>query len=73
VDSILRSIARSPIAELPVDFSRLHAFRAEYFPASGPKPWLDRDDWSQKIEAFPAEQAALCRQVGRNWLRHPSP
>jgi len=62
VDSILRALARPRIAEVPVDFSRLPAYRAEYFPVSGPKPWLDRDDWSRKIEALPAEQAALCRQ-----------
>ncbi len=62
VTSILRFLAGRPIAEQPVDFSRLPAYRAEYFPDSGPKPWLDRDSWSQQIEALPAEQAALCRQ-----------
>ena len=62
VDSILRSIARPRIAELPVDFSRLPAYRAEYFPDSGPKPWLDRDDWSRQIATLPADQAELCRQ-----------
>jgi hypothetical protein len=45
-----------------VDFSRLPAYRVEHFPDSGPKPWLDRDDWSRQIDALPAEQAALCRQ-----------
>ncbi len=72
VDSILRVIARSPIAEQPVDFSRLPAYRFEYFPDSGPKPWLDRADWSQQLEALPAQQAALCRQWAENWLRHPA-
>jgi hypothetical protein len=62
VDSILRSLARPRIAELPVDFAQLPAYRAEYFPDSGPKPWLDRDGWSQQIEALPAEQAEFCRQ-----------
>ena len=62
MDSILRVIARSRIAEQPVDFSGLSAYRFEYFPDSGPKPWLDRDGWSQQLEALPAEQAALCRQ-----------
>jgi hypothetical protein len=62
VDSILRSVARPRIAELPVDFSRLPAYRAEYFPDSGPKPWLDRDDWSAQIAALPSGQAELCRQ-----------
>jgi hypothetical protein len=53
VDSILRALARPRIAELPVDFSRLPAYRAEYCPDSGPKPRLDRDGWSQQIEALP--------------------
>jgi hypothetical protein len=61
VDSILRALAPPRLAGLPVDFSRLPAYRAEYFPGSGPTPWLDRDDWSRKIEALPAAQAALCR------------
>src|SRR5258706_12608515 len=60
VDSILRALARHRIAELPVDFSRLPAYRAEYFPDSGPEPWLDRDGWSGQVEALPVEQAALC-------------
>ena len=62
VDSILCALARSRIAEQPVDFFRLPAYRVEHFPDSGPKPWLDRDDWSQQIEALSAEQSALCRQ-----------
>lgn len=66
MESILRALARPRIAELPVDFSQLPAYRAEYFPDSGPKPWLDRDGWSQQIEALPAEQAALCRQWAEN-------
>jgi hypothetical protein len=66
VDSILRILARPRIAELPVNFSRLPAYRAEYFPDSGPKPWLDRDSWPQQIEALPAEQAALCRHWTEN-------
>jgi len=61
VDSILRVLPRRRIADLPLNFSRLPAYRAEYFPDSGPKPWLDRDNWSQQIETLPAEQAALCR------------
>ncbi|HVN05185.1 MAG TPA: phytanoyl-CoA dioxygenase family protein [Bryobacteraceae bacterium] len=61
VDSILRRFARPSIAELPVDFAHLSAFRAEYFPDSGPKPWLDCDNTSQRLEALPPEQAELCR------------
>jgi hypothetical protein len=62
VDSILRALPRPQIAELPVNFSRLPAYRAEYFPDSGPKPWLDRDSWPQHIERLPSEQAAVYRQ-----------
>jgi hypothetical protein len=62
VDSILRALPRPQIAELAVDFSRLPAYRAEHFPDSGPKPWLDRDSWPQDIEHLPSEQAAVCRQ-----------
>ncbi len=62
VDSILRALARPSIAELPVDFSRLPAYRAEHFPDSGPKPWLDSDDWPRRIEPLPAEPATLFRQ-----------
>ena len=62
VESILRVLASPLIAETPVDFSRLPAYRAEYFPDSGPKPWLDRDNWSEQIKALPAEQVAICRQ-----------
>ena len=61
VDSILRAVARSRIAERPVDFTRLPAFRAEHFPDSGPKPWLDREGWPEQIDSLPAERAALCR------------
>lgn len=61
MDSILRALFRHKIAELPLDFSRLPAYRAEFFPDSGPKPWLDHDDWRREIEALPAEEAAICR------------
>lgn len=62
VDSILRAFARPGIAEIKLDFSRLPAFRAEHFPDSGPKPWLDSDHWPKLLESFPAGEAALCRQ-----------
>jgi hypothetical protein len=62
VDAILRALTRPRIADLSVDFSRLPAYRAEYFPDSGPKPWLDGDGWSRQIEVLPAEEAALCRR-----------
>jgi hypothetical protein len=61
IDSILRKVARSRIADRRVDFARLPAFRAEHFPASGPKPWLDRDEWPQGIEPLDADQKRLCR------------
>jgi hypothetical protein len=62
LDSILHVFARPRIADQPVNFSRLPAYRAEYFPDSGPRPWLDRDDWSTQVDAMPAEQASFCRQ-----------
>lgn len=62
MESVLRAFARPRIAELPVDLSRLPAYRAEYFPDSGPKPWLDGDGWSRQIESLPPGESALCRQ-----------
>ena len=61
IESVLRLFAPPPIAEVPVAFSRLPAYRAEYFPDSGPKPWLDRDDWAERIEGIDADRAELCR------------
>ncbi len=45
-----------------MNFRRLPAFRAEHFPDSGPKPWLDGGDWADRIAGLPEEDAALCRQ-----------
>jgi len=70
VDSILRKVARARIADRRVDFTRLPAFRAEHFPDSGPRPWLDNnepdnDAWSKRVDSLPCESAALCR----NWVK----
>jgi ectoine hydroxylase-related dioxygenase (phytanoyl-CoA dioxygenase family) len=62
VDSILRAFAGSGMADVPVDYSRLPAFRAEHFPDSGPKPWLDQDDWRERISKLPQPEAEICRQ-----------
>ncbi len=62
IDSILRLLAGRPIADIPVDYARLPAYRAEYFPDSGPKPWLDRDDWSDRLQALSHAEADVCRE-----------
>lgn len=66
LDSILRTLARPSIAKVPVDFRHLPAYRAEYFPDAGPKPWLDRNDWAMQIHSLSAAEAALCRQWAEN-------
>src|SRR5215471_15787621 len=71
VDSILRKVARSRIADTRVDFTRLPAFRAEHFPDSGPRPWLDNNDlddsdWTRRLDSLPVGSATLCRQ----WAEH---
>jgi hypothetical protein len=54
-------------AEQPVNLAKLPAFRAEHFPYSGPYPWLDRPDASERIEQkleageISAEEARQCR------------
>ena len=57
--------------EKPVDISALGELRAEKFPYAGPYPWLDRDDWPERIaakvkagELSPAE-AELCAHWAR--------
>ena len=65
LDSILHAFAGSGIADVKVDYSKLPAFRAEHFPDSGPKPWLDGDTWTQGIESLPAAHADLCRALQR--------
>ncbi|MDE3198050.1 MAG: phytanoyl-CoA dioxygenase, partial [Acidobacteriota bacterium] len=63
---------RTSIADLPVRTSRLPAFRAEYFPDSGPYPWLDRDDAEQQIPArlerqeISSAEADMCRYWAAN-------
>jgi hypothetical protein len=54
-------------ADKPVKTSRIPAFRAEHFPASGPFPWLDRPDAFEEIERrlergeISVYEADLCR------------
>ncbi len=38
-------------AEIPVDLARIPSFRREFFPDSGPSPWIDRKDALQQIAA----------------------
>lgn len=59
-------------ADEPVAVRRLPWFRREQFPASGPTPWLDRDDAEERIEELLATgelstaEAALCRAWRRD-------
>jgi phytanoyl-CoA dioxygenase PhyH len=63
---------RNSFAEHKVDLRRLESFRAEYFPASGPAPWLDRADAEEQIEAglrdgrLSAAEAEACRHWAEN-------
>jgi len=41
---------RKLFAEQPVNLSKLPSFRAEYFPQSGPHPWLDGPGAFDRIE-----------------------
>ncbi len=59
-------------AEQPLKLSAIPAYRAEFFPYSGPYPWLDRPDADERIEEKLAsgeltfEQAAQCRFWAEN-------
>ena len=54
------------VAAPAFDLRDLPAWRAEHFPASDMKPWLDVDEWAQRIDdharskRITAEEAALC-------------
>lgn len=67
-----RGAGDAPLAERPIDVSRLRDLRAHYLPASGPVPWLDRPDAEERIaerEArgeLSAEQAERCRRWSRD-------
>jgi hypothetical protein len=69
---LLTDMAWNSFADKPVRTSRLPAFRAEHFPASGPFPWLDRPDALEEIEArlargdISAADADLCRRWARD-------
>jgi hypothetical protein len=53
-------------ADKPLNTSKLPAFRAEHFPYSGPYPWLDRPDASDRIDARPDLTTAEKEQC-RHW------
>ncbi len=63
---------RGLFAERPVQISKLPAFRAEYFPYSGPYPWLDGDDAFERIDdvlqsgEISLQEAEKCRY----WSQH---
>lgn len=55
------------IADVPVDLEAMPQYRGEFFPESGPKPWIDRPDalavLDQKVasKAIAPDQAEICR------------
>ncbi len=59
-------------ADQPLHISKLPAFRAEHFPYSGPYPWLDLPDASERIadklqsREITREEAAQCRYWSEN-------
>ena len=63
---------RKLFAEQPVNLSKLPSFRAEYFPRSGPHPWLDGsgalDQIEQKLKTgtVTQEEAEQCRFWANN-------
>jgi len=63
---------RGLFAEQPLQISKLPSFRAEHFPYSGPYPWLDQPDASDRIESklrqgeIDGEEAAQCRYWAAN-------
>jgi Phytanoyl-CoA dioxygenase (PhyH) len=60
-------MAFGSFADQRVKISKLPTFRAEYFPYSGPYPWLDQPDAFERIDAkqntaeITAEEADQCR------------
>ncbi len=63
---------RRNFADQPVNTFRLPSFRAEYFPYSGPYPWLDLPDAEERIAeklkagALSEEEATQCRFWEKN-------
>jgi hypothetical protein len=58
--------------EQKIDLQTVGTFRAEKFPYAGPHPWLDRDDWPERVDEkiaagklTPAE-GEMCRFWARN-------
>jgi phytanoyl-CoA dioxygenase PhyH len=69
---LIRMALRRMFADQPVQVSKLPSFRAEHFPYSGPYPWLDQPDASERIDqklragALTAEEARQCRYWAAN-------
>lgn len=63
----LQHFRKQYFADVPVDLAALPQFRNEFFPASGPLPWIDQPDALIALEekvaagAIDAVDAALCR------------
>jgi hypothetical protein len=62
----------SYFADVPVDLDGLRDYKIEYFPASGPEPWLDGEGAetliAQRVAAggISEEQGQACRQWAQN-------
>src|SRR5579871_1067289 len=65
-------VLRRMFAERPLNIARLPSFRAEHFPDSGPYPWLDERDASERIDRklsageLTPEEASQCRYWTEN-------
>ena len=66
-----RSRFRPVVPERPLDAAAVTSFRAGAFPDAGPRPWLDRTDAAEAIEAKRArgELTAAEAAFARAWLR----
>jgi hypothetical protein len=64
--------SRRLFADQAVNILKIPSFRAEHFPYSGPYPWLDRPDASERIEQklqageLTPEEAKQCRNWAAN-------
>src|SRR5712664_2310414 len=64
--------SRRLFADQAVNILKISSFRAENFPYSGPYPWLDRPDASERIEQklqageLTPEEAGQCRNWAAN-------
>ena len=64
----LQPFRQTYVADVPVDLETLPQFRGEFFPSSGPAPWIDRPDALLRTERMIAEgriseaDAEICRK-----------